>query len=581
MTTTGAVKSVDSVLVECDVPLVTRDGTVLRSNVYRPSGDGPWPVLLTRLPYGKDNPPALGFHASLLDPMAAARRGYIVVVQDVRGTNASDGEFRPFRDEYTDGADAVSWAAGLPGSSGVVGMYGASYFGHTQFAAAVESEEVLRALIPRLRCADPLNGMYFRHGAFELTMQVSWYLHMAVGEAVRQYAGEPEKLLEVVRELVASTDALGSDGYSARPLTRFAPLYGQPLSETFFTPLENPMDAAALDFLDFSKKMDRIQVPALHMGGWYDIFLQQTIDDFVEMRRRGVPASLFIGPGFHDAVAVDPIGDRLFGVAASDFAVDLTTSTTEIQLRWMDRWLKNEDNGAEDPAVRVFVMGENKWRTFEDWPPPATHTPWYLRPAGELALTMPASSEPDTYAYDPDNPVPTLGGAIMSDPAHRPGVFDQRPIESRPDVLTYTSEPLAEDVPVVGRITAHLWARTDAADTDFVVRLCDVRPDGRSDNITDGIVRAIYRDVPHGGEPTPLDAGKAYEYVIDMWSTANVFRAGHRIRIHVTSSNFPRWDANPNTGTPFSSAGSVIARQEILHDPQHPSHVLLPVLAGR
>ena len=148
------------------------------------------------------------------------------------------------------------------------------------------------------------------------------------------------------------------------------------------------MDASALDFLDFSKKMDRVRVPALHMGGWYDIFLQQTIDDFVEMRRRGVPASLFIGPGFHDAVAVDPIGDRVFGVAASDFAVDLTTSTTEIQLRWMDRWLKNEDNGAEDPAVRVFVMGENKWRTFADWPPPATHTPWYLRPAGELALTI-------------------------------------------------------------------------------------------------------------------------------------------------------------------------------------------------
>ena len=236
MTTTGAVKSVDSVLVECDVPMVTRDGTVLRSNVYRPSGDGPWPVLLTRLPYGKDNPPELGAHASLIDPMAAARRGYIVVVQDVRGTNASDGEFRPFRNEYTDGADTVSWAAGLSGSSGVVGMYGCSYFGHTQFAAAVEGEEALRALIPRLRCADPLNGMYFRHGAFELTMQVSWYLKMALGEAVRQYAGEPDNLLEVVRELVASTDALG---------------------------LSRPASRASADPLDLSPRASRASADAL------------------------------------------------------------------------------------------------------------------------------------------------------------------------------------------------------------------------------------------------------------------------------------------------------------------------------
>jgi putative CocE/NonD family hydrolase len=567
------------VLVELDVPMTTRDGTVLRANVYRPSGEGPWPVLLTRLPYGKDNPPASGHHANALDPMAAARRGYIVVVQDVRGTYASDGQFRPFQDEYADGTDTAAWAAALPGTTGELGMYGVSYFGHTQLAAAVDDVDTIKALIPRMRCADPLNGMYFRQGAFELTMQASWYLAMAVAEAARQHADDPARLGEVMRELVASLDALADGGYAHRPLDRFTPLYGKPLGESFFTLLRHPMDAEALDVVDFSKKMDRITVPTLHLGGWYDIFIQQTLDDFVAMRNRGIPTRLVVGPGVHGAVTTNPVGDRVFGVAAQDLALGLSDTMNDLQLRWMDRWLKNGGEGAEEPAVTVFVMGENRWRTFEEWPPAATEGAWYLQPAGGLATTPPPDSDPDGYTYDPDQPVPTLGGAIMSDPAHQPGVFDQRPVEERADVLTYTSDPLEEDLEVIGRITVHLWAQTDAVDTDFVVRLCDVLPDGRSLNITDGIVRALYRDAAAGDGPSPVEPGKPYEYVIDLWSTANVFRAGNRIRIDVTSSNFPRWDANPNTGTPFSSANCVVARQHIRHDPEHASRVLLPVLS--
>ena len=564
-----------SVLVELDVPMTARDGTVLRANVYRPSGAGPWPVLVTRVPYGKDSPPTVGFHLNMLDPMAAARRGYIVVVQDVRGTFASDGRFEPFRNEYADGADTVAWAAGLPGSSGAIGLYGCSYFGHSSLAAAVDDDGSVKALVPRMRCADALNGMYFRQGAFELTMQASWYLGMSIGETARQHADDPARFDGVMRELVVSIDALGDGGYAHRPLDRFAPMRGKPLGESFFTPLEHPMDADALEFLDISKRMDRIAAPALHVGGWYDIFYQQTLDDFVAMRSRGVPTRLVMGPSSHDDVTTDPVGDRVFGVAAQDVSLDLTDTMCDLQLRWMDRWLKGR-TGDEEPVVKVFVMGENRWRHFADWPPPATQTAWFLQPGGGLATTAPPESAPDGYTYDPDDPVPTLGGAIMSDPAHRPGVFDQRPVEERPDVLTFTSPVLAEDVEVVGRITVHLWAETDAVDTDFVVRLCDVHPDGRSLNLADGIVRAIYRD---GATPSPVESGKPYEYVIDLWSTANVFRAGHRIRVDVTSSNFPRWDANPNTGSPFSSAECIVARQLIRHDPTHPSHVLLPVLS--
>jgi putative CocE/NonD family hydrolase len=321
--------------------------------------------------------------------------------------------------------------------------------------------------------------------------------------------------------------------------------------------------------------MDRITAPALHVGGWYDIFYQQTIDDFVAMRSRGVPTRLVMGPSSHNDVTIDPVGARVFGVAAQDVSHDLTDTMCDLQLRWMDRWLKGTA-GADEPAVKVFVMGENRWREFEEWPPPATRTAWFLQPDGGLAITTPPDSDPDGYTYDPDDPVPTLGGAIMSDPAHPAGVFDQRPVEARPDVLTYTSAELDDDLEVVGRITVHLWAETDAVDTDFVVRLCDVQPDGQSLNLADGIVRALYRD---GATPSRVEPGTAYEYVIDLWSTANVFRAGHRIRIDVTSSNFPRWDANPNTGAPFTSAHCVPARQRIRHDPAHPSHLLLPVLS--
>ncbi|MFK0120871.1 CocE/NonD family hydrolase [Streptomyces sp. NPDC090994] len=565
------------VIIDHDVPMPARDGVVLRANVYRPQGEGPWPVIMTRLPYGKDNPPTMGFHPLFLDPVTAARRGFIVVVQDVRGVNASDGVFRPFRDEYDDGARAVSWAATLPGANGKVGLYGGSYFGFTAMAAAAASDQVA-AIIPRMRTADPLNGMHYRQGAFELTSIVGWFLRMGVGEAARRYADDPARFREVAARFVAASDALYEDGYRHRPLNRFAPMRDMPLAEGFFFPLDHPMDAEALDYLDFSKKMDRITAPAMHVGGWYDLFLQTTLDDFTAMRARGVPTRLVVGPGTHGGPTTDPVGERTFGAAAGDLALNLTDNMTDMQLRWMERWLRNDGEPVRDePDIQVFVMGENRWRALPGWPPAHTPTELFLAADGVLAPEAPAAEGVRTYVYDPQDPVPTLGGATMSDPSHPAGAFDQRPVESRPDVLTFTTPPLEDDLPVIGRLTAHVWAASDAVDTDFVVRICDVFPDGRSFNITDGVVRAHYREAHRGAAPSPIEPGTPYAYEIDLWSTANVFRRGHRIRVHVTSSNFPRWDANPNTGDALGADRTRAAHQHVLFGPAHPSRIVLPV----
>ncbi|WP_082817307.1 MULTISPECIES: CocE/NonD family hydrolase [Micrococcales] len=561
-----------AVNVELNVPMTARDGTVLKSNVYRPAGEGPFPVLLTRQPYSKD----LISHQSVLDPLAAAARGYIVVVQDVRGTFTSGGDFRPFEDEVFDGVDTVAWAASLPGASGRVGMYGLSYFGFTQLAAAVGGASELGAVAPMQRCADALRGFYFRQGAFELSMQGIWYLG-AVGVAEAMRVSDPAALGRVLPALINEIDSLGSAGFASRPLAEFAPVRSHPVNQGFFTPLNHPMDPETLSFMNLP--VEDSDVPSLNIGGWYDIFLQQTIDDFSAAKARNVPASLLIGPWAHAATG-NPVGDVNFGVMSSADVLDLNGGLFETQLSWFDQWLKGAATNEEAP-VKVFIMGSNRWATMDSWPPPeAREVEWYLGSDGRLSTEAVPSTGSDDYTYDPSDPVPTLGGALMADAGHRPGPIDQRPIEARADVLTFTSEPLEEDTEVMGRITAYLWAATSAKDTDFVVRLCDVHPDGRSINLTDGVVRARYRGMEDGkGTPAPVTPGEPVEYRIDLWSTANRFAAGHRIRVQVTSSNFPRWDANPNVeGDPFKAKDYNVAEQTILHGGDTPSCIVLPTM---
>ncbi len=567
-----------AITVDIDVPARMRDGTLLRANIYRPAGEGRWPVLLTRLPYGKDLP--LG--GSVLDPVQAARRGYVVIVQDTRGRLASDGDWYPFRSEADDGVDTIAWAADLPFSDGQVGMYGASYFGYTQWSAAVEQPPALKAMVPFITWADPLNGLVYRGGAFELGLGASWNLMMGLGQLFRRYGRDPRALGPALMAWAHESDALGTTGYASLPLAEFAPLRRQEVAPAFFDWMGAPLDCTQepYSYLTILGKHDQVQAPTLNVGGWYDIFLAGTITNFQAMRAQGKPAKLLIGPWTHGGTS-NPIGERNFGFGAQAGLIDLRMDFGSLQLRWFDHWLKGADTGmmAEAP-IKLFVMGANVWRDEQEWPlARAVDTPWYLHTDGGLSPERPASETPDRYDYDPADPAPTRGGALLMTPEYPGGPYDQRAVEARPDVLVYQSAPLERDTEVTGPITVRLWAVSSAPDTDFVARLTDVFPDGRSVNLTDGIVRARYRRLAQGEAPSPIEPGRPYEYAIDLWATSNVFQRGHQIGLQVTSSCFPRWDRNPNTGHPLGADAALqVAQQEILHDREHPSHVVLPLV---
>jgi putative CocE/NonD family hydrolase len=550
--------------VELDVPAVMRDGTVLRANVYRPAGDGPWPVLLTRLPYGKDLP--LG--ASVLDPVQATRRGYMVVVQDTRGRFTSDGEdWEPFRSEPEDGCDTVAWAAGLPGAAGQVGMYGASYFGNTQWTAAIQRPPALKAMVPFITWSEPLDGLWARGGALEIGTAFNWVLLQGLNQLMRRHAGDRGAMVRAIGALVADVDHLASDNYWRLPLRGFEPVARHRIADLDLARVL--ADPAAADHFRVAGRHDRVDVPTFNVGGWYDIFLQGTIDNYLAMRERGVPTKLLLGPWAHSA-SLNPIGERNFGFGAQLAFIDLQFDFLSLQLRWFDHWLKGVDTGVlAEPPVKIFVMGVDRWREEPAWPlARAVETAWHLRSGGGLSQEPPAADEaPETYAYDPSDPVITRGGALLMTPEFRPGPLDQRSMESRPDVLVFTGDALERDLEVTGPVKVRLWAATSAPSTDWVARLCDVFPDGRSLNLTDGILRV--RD--QGGAPG--------EREVDLWATSNVFRAGHRIRLQVTSSCFPRWDRNLNTGEPVGEGTRMeVAHQTVFHDATRASRVLLPVV---
>jgi uncharacterized protein len=567
-----------SITAEFDVPGEMSDGTVLRANVFRPSGGHDLPVLLTRLPYGKDLP--LG--SSILDPITASRRGYMVVIQDTRGRFTSEGDWYPMRAERDDGRDTVAWASQLAGADGGVGMYGASYFGFTQWAAARDQPPALKAMIPTVTWADPLNGLAYRAGAFELGVMAQWNLSMGADVLLRRYRQDPVKLAETFGALIHDFDGLGVGGYASLPLREFPPLKRHGVSPAFFDGLRNPGEEnnPIAEMTTVASWRSEVTVPTFNIGGWYDIFAADTIANFRAMRAAGRPSRLLMGPWSHGGFA-NPIGRRNFGFASQAMLIDLRSDLMSMQLRWFDHWLKGVDTGMlAEPPVQIFVMGTNRWRFEQDWPlERAEAVPYHLHQGGRLGPTEPGQELPGGYEYDPANPVPTLGGATLMTSEYRSGVYDQREIEARTDVLTFTSDELEHDLEVTGPIEVHLWATSSAPDTDFVARLSDVFPDGRSLNLTDGIIRARFRDHHLGAAPSPIEPERPYEYVIDLWVTSNVFLAGHRIRLAVTSSSFPRWDRNPNTGHDFAADAELrVARQRILHDREHPSHVLLPVV---
>lgn len=579
------------IIVDTDVAVEMRDGTVLRADVYRPDSSERLPVLLQRTPYDKSVP---RISALLLNPMRAARSGYAVVVQDVRGRFASDGEFYTFRNEADDGADTIAWAAAQPWSAGSVGMFGLSYVGATQWLAAITTPPALKTMVPVVTASDYHEGWAYQGGAFELGFNASWTLsNLALATYVkRRRAGEafPPGLQQQYFGLIDEM----CQAFETLPLQDLPLLKEHNLAPYYYDWLQHPTADAYWQQWCIEAQHARVAVPALNVGGWYDIFLGGTIRNYLGMRQHGMTPEarqhqrLVIGPWKHGLPLSSVNGDVPFGIMAESFAIDFEG----VQLRWYDHWLKGLDNGVRNDApVRLFVMGANVWREEQEWPLARTQYTRYflhsrgkansLRGDGTLSPEDPGGEAPDRFLYDPRHPVPTRGGGLCCWAGALPqGAYDQTPVESREDVLVYTTPPLPEDVEVTGPILVTLYAASSAVDTDFTAKLVDVHPSGFAQNLTDGIIRARYRTSTTKAEP--LEPGKIYAYTIDLWATSNVFRAGHAIRLEISSSNFPRFDRNPNTGGELGTETTLLpALQTIYHDSSHPSHVTLPIIPRR
>jgi uncharacterized protein len=547
-------------IVERGLPVPMRDGVVLRADVFRPESAKPGPALLLRTPYDRSVPliPLSG-----IDPERAVEAAYSLVCQDVRGQFESEGSFYTFVTEGPDGYDSVEWVAAQPWCDGEVGMVGRSYSATCQLLAASERPPHLRAICPVVTGSDFYRGWVYQGGAFQLGFNLFWNWMMSSKEQRRGV--KPEELF---RHL---------------PL-RTVPLPDPEWSRFYYDWLDHPTDDQFWADGSVNRRYPRIEVPALNVGGWFDVFLGGTLENFMRLRREGgseaarAGQQLLVGPWAHGST-YGLFPDHSFDVHGPGGALDFT----ERQLRFFDRHLRGTVGEEGEPPVRLFVMGSNRWRDEDNWPlARARSSPWYLRADGELAMEPPADEAPDDYVYDPRDPAPTIGGATSLPPKlmkANSGPLDQRQLEARADVLVYTSAALARPLEVTGPLSATLHAATDATDTDFVVKLTEVWPDGRSLLLAEGVLRARYR----GGfdRARPVEPGTVQTYRIDLVATANVFAAGNRIRVLVTSSSFPRFDPNTNSGNEFGTdtdADLRTARQTIFHDAGRLSHVLLPVV---
>jgi len=566
-----------SITFEPDVEAVMRDGVVLRADIWRPDKPGRFPVLLTRTPYDKTHPRVSW--TSSLDPRHVVARDYVMIYQDTRGRFASDGDPRDLaRSNLDDGYDTVEWAAGLPYCDGNVGMFGISYMALTQWLAALARPPHLRTIIPQQFGDDRLQ---FPGRSIGLAFNLSWVIGQSI-DTLERRAAAGEDVSALMQAAVAALDDIRTAS-EAVPLRGGLPFIHEvsPLYDTWLSSY-----VAAKRPQDLMARVTEVELPVCNVGGWFDPWCRNTTENFSGTRPGSAPPTgrgfqkMVVGPWGHGQFE-EYQGDLSFGASSSAIGVGLEA----LQIRWFDRWLKDVDNGIDgEPPVQIFVMGANEWRDEHEWPLARTvWTDYFLHGggrggassgAGTLDTAAPLDERPDVFLNDPRNPVPTVGASGVGI-AEVNGPRDQSRVERRPDVLTYTTAVLTDDVEVTGPITATLFAATQGRDTDWIVKLVDVHPDGRAFNLTDGVVRARYRN----GAEALLTPGEVYEYHLDLQVTSNVFARGHRIRIQISSTDFPRLHRNPNTGEPLlDDAALVPVVQSVFHDADHPSRVTLPVI---
>ncbi len=557
------------VTVEHNATAVMRDGTKLRADIYRPKAEGKFPVLLVRTPYDKTQEMEFG--------VKAAARGYVVVAQDVRGRFQSEGDWYPFKNESQDGYDTVEWAAALPYANGKVGMFGGSYVGATQFLAAIAKPPHLAGICPNVTASNYHDGWTYQGGAFEQWFNESWSTGLAMNTMRRR--------VEAGQNAVAWTKTL--------PLTNYAVLEAPPaagLAPYFADWLAHP------NYDDYWKQWSiedhyaQIQVPVFSLGAWYDIFLGGTLRNYARLKKEAGTEQARRGQRLMVYVGGHSGGSNNKKVGEVDFGEKLPFDLNEEMLSWYDALLKGGTSAvsAEKP-VKIFVMGKNEWREENDWPlDRAKSTKYYLHSAGAantasgdgtLSTTAPGAEKADQFTYDPNDAVPTLGGPLCCGPFPPAGLGprDQSKAEARSDVLVFTKPALAKDLEVTGPVALDLYVSSSAVDTDFTGKLVDVWPNGFAQNLTEGILRMRYRNSQE--KPELAKAGETYHVTVDLWATSNVFLAGHKLRLEVSSSNFPRFDRNLNTGeeqaggTRMSKATNVI-----YHDKARPSALVLPLV---
>jgi len=564
------------VRIEPGVTAKMRDGVVLRADIYRPKLDGKFPVLLQRTPYDKRNSVSIG--------VRAAEGGFVAIIQDVRGRYSSEGDWYPFKHESDDGYDTVEWAAALPYSNGKVGMFGGSYVGATQMLAAIAHPPHLAGICPVVTASNYHDGWTYQSGAFEQWFNESWTSGLAQDTFNRTVA-QNTNALQGMRKLPLTSYPLFNFSDSS------AGIYSTgALAPYFLDWLAHPNYDDYWKRWSIEEHFADINVPALTVAAWYDIFLGGSLRNYSAIRTRGGEAArsgqrLLVVIGGH-AGDGRKIGEVDFGPAAAEFNED------DVTLLWYDYLLKGiQNNFAKEKPVKIFVMGKNEWRQEDDWPLARAQGIKYflhsegsansLRGSGSLSTAAPHSESPDHYVYDPANPAPTIGGPLCCDSWHlQPGPRDQRPVEAREDVLVYSTPVFERDTDVTGPISLELFAKSTAVDTDFTAKLVDVAPDGFAQNLTEGIIRGRYRESQE--RPALMNPGQVYKFTVDLWSTSNVFLKGHVLRLEVSSSNFPRFDRNLNTGeAPGAGENYVPATNTIYHDTQHPSALMVPVVAPR
>ena len=546
--------------VRLEVKIAMQDGVELSANLFLPKAEGPFPVVLVRTPYGKGGEK----HS---EGRFFASRGYAYLIQDCRGRGTSQGEWVPFLNEAPDGRDTHKWILDQPWSNGKIGTTGGSYVGFTQWMSAPGAGDYLKAMFPVVPLVDPHGDIAYPGGAFQLSLMMGWGAAVSPSSVVRGWNND--QWMDACRALPLSTWDNAID------------CKVQYLRDWIAHPHFDEYWAKG----SVRNRWQDISVPIHAVGGWYDIFAKTVLDhvNAVKTTSRSPLARshqhVVIGPWVHGISRDGKVGDLDFGKTA---VFDMRA----VQAEWFDHWLKGDRTTVEDwPPIKTFVMGRNQWRDEQEWPLDRTqYTAYYfhgngsantLDGDGTLSKTRPADETPDRFVYDPADPVPTLGGCNLK--ISPVGPRDQTEAERRQDVLVFTSEALTGDLEVTGPVKVVLHAASTAADTDWTAKLVDVHPGGRPYNICDGIVRARYRESPD--RPTLIEPGKTYRYEIDLWVTANVFLTGHKIRVEISSSNFPRFDRNPNTGHPFGADAELRkATQAVYHDADHPSHILLPII---